>query len=254
MSWRASPPHPPLVHTRCTLVEAVSNVALRRALAISGRPSSSASSLAACWHASTSVGASSSAWWPAPAAASIASIATTVLPLPTSPCSRRVGRGGRDSSRIFSAFAGCVGLRLWFAPCSLVLGVFFGSRSVLWFRRCPLILVCVLDLSTNKVERNKARSPAEVLKQAVRWRPPNHVAQDLVQRARNRPHAPAPAPAAGGTLALARPCPPGSRPARPPAPPSVRMAARRARAPRAAGSGRQGQTCRRGGAGGGGGG
>ena len=50
---------------------------------------SSGSMVAKCWRARISVGASSAAWPPASTAFSIASSATTVLPLPTSPCSRR---------------------------------------------------------------------------------------------------------------------------------------------------------------------
>ena len=54
----------------------------------------SRASVAACWRASTSVGAISAAWAPASIARSIAAAATTVLPLPTSPCSSRsIGAG-----------------------------------------------------------------------------------------------------------------------------------------------------------------
>jgi hypothetical protein len=61
---------------------------------------SSAVSVAACWRASRSVGASSAAWPPVSATNAMAAAATAVLPEPTSPCnSRSIGRAFARSDR-----------------------------------------------------------------------------------------------------------------------------------------------------------
>ena len=58
-----------------------------------------------CWRARISVGAISAAWRPASTALAMASSATTVLPEPTSPCSRRSMRLSEARSRRISASA-----------------------------------------------------------------------------------------------------------------------------------------------------
>ena len=63
--------------------------------------------VARCWRARSSVGAISAACAPASTAISMASRATTVLPLPTSPCSSRIMRSawpGRPRSRRCAVF------------------------------------------------------------------------------------------------------------------------------------------------------
>ena len=69
---------------------------------------SSARSVRACCSASSSVGAISAVWKPSAASATAASAATTVLPLPTSPCSRRdIGCGPFKSRAISSHTRSC---------------------------------------------------------------------------------------------------------------------------------------------------
>ena len=64
-------------------------------------PASSVPRVAACCSARVSVGAIIAAWWPAASARSIAYTATTVLPEPTSPMSRRcIGRVPARSASI----------------------------------------------------------------------------------------------------------------------------------------------------------
>ena len=57
---------------------------------------------AACWEASTSVGANRAACVPASTACSIAQVATMVLPEPTSPCNKRIMGSGRARSSSIS--------------------------------------------------------------------------------------------------------------------------------------------------------
>ena len=76
----------------------------------SARPAGSARrrSVRSCCSASSSVGAISAVWQPASATAIAASSATTVLPLPTSPCSRRcIGCGRARSARSSSQTRCC---------------------------------------------------------------------------------------------------------------------------------------------------
>ena len=66
------------------------------------------SSEAICWRARISVGAISAPWQPASTAFSSASIATTVLPEPTSPCSSRSMRWSLAMSASISAITSCL--------------------------------------------------------------------------------------------------------------------------------------------------
>ncbi len=69
---------------------------------------SSSRSVRRCWAASTSVGASSAAWPPASTTWSMARSATTVLPEPTSPCSRRcIGCSAARSAAISAPTSRC---------------------------------------------------------------------------------------------------------------------------------------------------
>ena len=77
------------------------------------RGSSQARKLPRCCSASSSVGAISATWRPASTALAAASAATTVLPLPTSPCTRRSIGSGRAMSLLTSSSTRC-----W-APVSL---------------------------------------------------------------------------------------------------------------------------------------
>ncbi len=61
--------------------------------------------VAKCWRASSSVGAIIAAWAPASTQISMASSATRVLPLPTSPCSSRTMRSSLPRSSAISAMA-----------------------------------------------------------------------------------------------------------------------------------------------------
>ena len=63
------------------------------------------SNVRACCRASTSVGAISAAWYPCATASSMAYTATTVLPLPTSPCNSRFIGIGPAMSAAISAIA-----------------------------------------------------------------------------------------------------------------------------------------------------
>ena len=67
--------------------------------------SSSAAAFRPCWPASTSVGAMMAAWWPDSTASRHAARATTVLPDPTSPWSRRFMGCGRAMAAETSSMA-----------------------------------------------------------------------------------------------------------------------------------------------------
>ena len=75
----------------------------------------------ACWDARTSVGASKTAWPPAATTSSIARTATTVFPLPTSPCSSRcMGTSRARSAAISFPTAACPPVRVKGRPASKV--------------------------------------------------------------------------------------------------------------------------------------
>ena len=69
--------------------------------------SASGAMVRACWRTSSSVGAMIAAWPPASMTAAAASSATTVLPEPTSPWSRRSMRSLPARSASMSAIAAC---------------------------------------------------------------------------------------------------------------------------------------------------